>query len=117
MAWSEAGLTGVLLPGTRSLTGERRNDGDDVPGTVRHAIGVMVALLEGERPPSRPRRRRLTGLGARPTLRHLARAIEPSCLSAYVRAKAHRLWAAPRRVVASGERRASVVDSEHRERE
>lgn len=48
VAWSEVGLTEVLLPGTRSLTGGRRIDGDDVPGTARLAIGAMTALLAGE---------------------------------------------------------------------
>lgn len=50
VAWSEAGLTKVLLPGTRSLTGERHIDGNDVPGAVRDAIGAIVALLDGGRP-------------------------------------------------------------------
>jgi methylated-DNA-[protein]-cysteine S-methyltransferase len=50
LAWSEAGLTRVLLPRSRSLTGERHVDGDDVPGTVRDTIAAIVALLDGERP-------------------------------------------------------------------
>jgi methylated-DNA-[protein]-cysteine S-methyltransferase len=50
VAWSEAGLTGVLLPRSRSLTGERHVDGDDVPGTVRDTIMAIVALLDGDRP-------------------------------------------------------------------
>src|SRR5450755_4298853 len=50
VAWSEAGLTEVLLPRSRSLTGDRHIDRDDVPGTVRDAIGAIVALLDGERP-------------------------------------------------------------------
>lgn len=49
VTWSELGLTGVLLPRTRSLTGEPHVDGNDVPGPVRHAIGGIVALLDGER--------------------------------------------------------------------
>lgn len=50
VAWSEAGLAEVLLPRSRSLTGERRTDDSDVPATVRHAIGHIMALLDGERP-------------------------------------------------------------------
>ena len=50
MAWSEAGLTEVVLPRSRSLTGGRGIDGNDVPGTVRDAISAIVALLDGERP-------------------------------------------------------------------
>jgi len=48
VAWGEAGLTEVLLPRSRSLTGERHIDGNDVPDTVRHAVGAIVALLNGE---------------------------------------------------------------------
>ena len=50
VAWSEAGLTEVLLPRCRSLTGGRHIDVNDVPGTVRNAIGTIVSLLDGERP-------------------------------------------------------------------
>lgn len=50
LAWSEAGLTEVLLPRSRSLTGERCTNDGDVPAAVRQAIGRIVALLEGERP-------------------------------------------------------------------
>ena len=50
LAWREAGLTEVLLPRSRSLTGGCHIDGNDVPGTVRNAIATIVALLDGERP-------------------------------------------------------------------
>jgi methylated-DNA-[protein]-cysteine S-methyltransferase len=50
VAWSEAGLTEVLLPRSTSLTGERHIDGGDVPATVRDAIGAIVALVQGARP-------------------------------------------------------------------
>jgi methylated-DNA-[protein]-cysteine S-methyltransferase len=50
VAWSEAGLTGVLLPRTRSPAGEPHLDGDEVPGTVRDAVEAIVALLDGDRP-------------------------------------------------------------------
>jgi methylated-DNA-[protein]-cysteine S-methyltransferase len=49
VTWSELGLTEVQLPRTRSLTTERRVDGNDVPGTVRDAVRAIVALLDGER--------------------------------------------------------------------
>jgi methylated-DNA-[protein]-cysteine S-methyltransferase len=50
VTWSELGLTEVLLPRTRSLTGERHIDPIGVPDAVRDAIGGIVALLDGERP-------------------------------------------------------------------
>ncbi|HEX3834926.1 MAG TPA: MGMT family protein, partial [Solirubrobacteraceae bacterium] len=49
LTWSELGLTEVLLPRTRSLTGERHIDGVGVPGAVRDATEAIVALLDGER--------------------------------------------------------------------
>jgi methylated-DNA-[protein]-cysteine S-methyltransferase len=49
VTWSEAGLTGVRLPRRRTLIGDRRTDGSDVPGAVRDAISSIVALLDGER--------------------------------------------------------------------
>ena len=47
IAWSDVGITRVLLPGTRGLG---RGDGiaDDVPGTVRRVIAGIAALLAGE---------------------------------------------------------------------
>jgi len=50
VTWNAAGLTEVLLPRRRSLTGDRRMDGNDVPGNVRDAVGGIVALLDGNRP-------------------------------------------------------------------
>jgi methylated-DNA-[protein]-cysteine S-methyltransferase len=50
VAWSEAGLTGVLLPRSRSLTDAGRIGAGDVPATVRDTISAIVALLDGERP-------------------------------------------------------------------
>jgi methylated-DNA-[protein]-cysteine S-methyltransferase len=44
--WSEAGLTEVLLPRSRSLAGNRRTN---VPATVRDAVRAIVALLDGQR--------------------------------------------------------------------
>lgn len=90
VAWSEAGLTEVLLPGTRSLNGGRRIDGE-VPGTARLAIRAMTALLAGgrsdlreialdERPLDDFRRRvyaatRAVGPGQTATYGEIARAI------------------------------------------
>jgi methylated-DNA-[protein]-cysteine S-methyltransferase len=50
LTWSELGLTEVLLPRTRALTGEHRVDAAEVPRAVHDAIGAIVALLDGERP-------------------------------------------------------------------
>jgi methylated-DNA-[protein]-cysteine S-methyltransferase len=47
VAWSEAGLTEVLLPRSRSLAQNRRTD---VPAPVRDAVRAIVALLDGARP-------------------------------------------------------------------
>ncbi len=49
VTWSELGLTEVLLPRTRSLTGERHTGASAVPGAVGDAIGAIVALLDGQR--------------------------------------------------------------------
>jgi methylated-DNA-[protein]-cysteine S-methyltransferase len=50
VTWSEAGLTGVLLPRTRSLTAEPQIVDNDVPGAIRDSVEAIVALLDGERP-------------------------------------------------------------------
>ncbi|MEW6223665.1 MAG: methylated-DNA--[protein]-cysteine S-methyltransferase [Chloroflexota bacterium] len=49
MRWSDAGITGVLLPGRRPLPGPAFEDGADVPPVVRQAIEGIVAVLDGER--------------------------------------------------------------------
>jgi methylated-DNA-[protein]-cysteine S-methyltransferase len=53
IAWSEAGVTGVLLPGAAGLTrpAPRGHEAhaDTVPGAVRDAVAGIVALLDGER--------------------------------------------------------------------
>jgi methylated-DNA-[protein]-cysteine S-methyltransferase len=48
-SWSEVGLTEILLPRSRSLTGDVRSAGDEVPAFVRAAIADIVALLDGGR--------------------------------------------------------------------
>ncbi len=49
MTWSDAGLTDVLLPGTRGLH-ERRAPGPEVvPGSVRDVVDAIITLLDGER--------------------------------------------------------------------
>ena len=45
--WSDAGITGVLLPGSRSLDGPAV-DPADVPPFVRRAITGMTAAMAGE---------------------------------------------------------------------
>lgn len=45
--WSEAGITGVLLPGSRSLDGPAV-DAADLPAFVRRAIAGMTAAMAGE---------------------------------------------------------------------
>jgi methylated-DNA-[protein]-cysteine S-methyltransferase len=48
ITWSDAGVTGVLLPGTRGLR-RRAPAPDDVPGAVRDAVEAIASLLQGER--------------------------------------------------------------------
>lgn len=45
--WSETGITGVLLPGSRSIAGLSIEDGVEVPPFVRRAIAGMVAVMAG----------------------------------------------------------------------
>ena len=45
--WSDAGITGVLLPGSRSLEGPAEEAGADVPAFVRRAIDGMTAVMAG----------------------------------------------------------------------
>jgi methylated-DNA-[protein]-cysteine S-methyltransferase len=47
--WSDAGITGVLLPSTHGRPGPSIEDAKDVPAFVRHAIAGIVAVLSGER--------------------------------------------------------------------
>lgn len=49
LRWSEAGISEVVMPRSRGLSGEPREAWTDVPGAVREAIRDMVALLDGER--------------------------------------------------------------------
>jgi methylated-DNA-[protein]-cysteine S-methyltransferase len=46
--WSDAGITGVLLPGRRPLPGRAFEDGAVVPPFVRRAIEGIVAVMAGE---------------------------------------------------------------------
>jgi methylated-DNA-[protein]-cysteine S-methyltransferase len=57
IAWSEAGVTGVLLPGTSGLPRRARPEGPEgpegpvgleAPEAIREAIAAIVALLDGE---------------------------------------------------------------------
>ena len=45
--WSDAGITGVLLPTSAGRPGPRIEDDVEVPPFVRHAIEGMVELLAG----------------------------------------------------------------------
>jgi methylated-DNA-[protein]-cysteine S-methyltransferase len=47
VCWSDAGITGVLLPGSRSLAGSAQEAGADVPAFVRRAIDGMTAVMSG----------------------------------------------------------------------
>jgi methylated-DNA-[protein]-cysteine S-methyltransferase len=44
--WSDAGLTSVLMPGSRALAGDV--DAGEVPPAVRAAVDEIVVLLDGE---------------------------------------------------------------------
>jgi methylated-DNA-[protein]-cysteine S-methyltransferase len=48
ITWSDAGITGVLLPGTRGLDRSPAHAPPDVPEAVRDAVTAIVALLDGE---------------------------------------------------------------------
>lgn len=48
IAWSDAGVTRVALPGMRALTGRPALGEPDAPEPVRDAIAAIVALLDGE---------------------------------------------------------------------
>ena len=48
ITWSEAGVTGVLLPGTRGLPRRARPETPETPETIRKAVAAIVALLDGE---------------------------------------------------------------------
>ena len=48
ITWSDAGVTGVLLPGARGLTRRPGPERPAVPDPVRDAVTAIVALLEGE---------------------------------------------------------------------
>jgi methylated-DNA-[protein]-cysteine S-methyltransferase len=50
VSWSEAGITEVTMPRSRSLAGERLETSSGVPEAIREAVAGMVALLDGERP-------------------------------------------------------------------
>ena len=47
IAWGDAGITSVLLPGTPGLSGAARAPAD-APELVRGAVTAIVALLDGE---------------------------------------------------------------------
>jgi methylated-DNA-[protein]-cysteine S-methyltransferase len=49
MTWSENGLTGVMLPGTRGLNRAPDHEPTAVPDSARAVAGAIVALLGGER--------------------------------------------------------------------
>jgi methylated-DNA-[protein]-cysteine S-methyltransferase len=49
VAWSDAGITRVALPGGRPRAGLVLDEATDVPDGVRAAVAGMVALLAGER--------------------------------------------------------------------
>jgi methylated-DNA-[protein]-cysteine S-methyltransferase len=47
--WSDAGITGVLLPHRDGRPGPAIEDGTDVPPFVRRAIEGMITVLDGRR--------------------------------------------------------------------
>jgi methylated-DNA-[protein]-cysteine S-methyltransferase len=49
LTWTDAGVTGVLLPGMRALSRRAAREPEAVPETVRDVVAAIVALLDGER--------------------------------------------------------------------
>lgn len=49
LTWTDAGVTGVLLPGIRGLSRRAAREPEAVPETVRDVVAAIVALLDGER--------------------------------------------------------------------
>jgi methylated-DNA-[protein]-cysteine S-methyltransferase len=49
LTWSDAGVTGVLLPGTSGLRRRPAPEPGTVPEAVRDVVAAIVALLDGER--------------------------------------------------------------------
>ena len=48
VTWSEHGITGVALPGTRGVTRRRAVTPSEMPDTVRETVAAIIALLDGE---------------------------------------------------------------------
>ncbi len=48
IAWSDAGITGILLPGTRGLPRHPGAELPEAPDAIAEAIAAIVALLDGE---------------------------------------------------------------------
>jgi methylated-DNA-[protein]-cysteine S-methyltransferase len=48
--WTEAGISGVLLPGAAGRTGPRYEDAEGLPAFVRRAVDGMIAVLAGGSP-------------------------------------------------------------------
>jgi methylated-DNA-[protein]-cysteine S-methyltransferase len=48
IAWSDAGITGVMLPGTRGLPRRPGAEAPEAPEAVAEAITAIVALLDGD---------------------------------------------------------------------
>jgi methylated-DNA-[protein]-cysteine S-methyltransferase len=49
LRWSDVGITEVVMPGSRGLSGPRSETSSAVPESVRAAISGMSSLLAGER--------------------------------------------------------------------
>ncbi|HEX3979528.1 MAG TPA: MGMT family protein [Solirubrobacteraceae bacterium] len=49
LTWSDAGVTGVLLPGMRGLGRQAAREAEAVPESARDAAAAIVALMDGER--------------------------------------------------------------------
>ncbi len=48
ITWSDVGITGVLLPGTRGLTRRAAASPPAVPDAIHGTVAAIVALLDGE---------------------------------------------------------------------
>jgi methylated-DNA-[protein]-cysteine S-methyltransferase len=84
ITWSDAGITGVLLPGTRGLTGRAAASPPAIPDAIHNTVTAIVALLDGEHTDLRDVVLDETGVDPfRRSVYAAAREIEPGATASY----------------------------------